>query len=138
MSLTSPITLNVNEDNDDGTTAEVERVYSRQEIYNGRSVYTTDASSPLAREILGFYATPAKPSGNILGTSKASFKITRDVEVPGADGVANYTRPNIWEVVNSRPAGANEAFCKADRMALVAILMDDVLCDQLFVHGRTQ
>lgn len=137
MSQSQTITLNVNEDNDDGTTADVIKAFDRQESYNGRSLYTTNDSTSLAREFLGLYASQAKPSGNILGTDKASVKTTRDVVVPGADGVANYTRPIIYEVNSSIPAGADPLLVKAERMKLVAVLMDDTVMDQLIGHNRT-
>lgn len=137
MSQLPTITLNVNEDNDDGTTAEIERVFDREESYNGRSLYTTNSSNSLDRETFGLYASKAKPSGNILGTNKASVKTTRDCSVPGADGVAVYTRPIIYKLEGSVPAGADTLLVKAERMKMVALLMDDSVMDQLVNNQRT-
>jgi hypothetical protein len=137
MSQAEQFTLNVNEDNDDGTTAEVEKIFHRKEVYNGRSLYTTDASSSLARETLGLYASPAKPSGNILGTNKASVKTTCDCSVPGADGVAVYTKPIILKLEASIPAGADTTLVKAELMKLAAVMQDDSIMDQLIANQRT-
>jgi len=137
MSQPNPINLDVNEDNDDGTTATVSKSFERQETHNGRSVWTTNASTPLNREVLGLYASAPKPSGNILGTSKATVKTTRDCQVPGADGVANYTRPIIFETKSSIPAGADPVLVKAERMKQAALLMDDEVMDQLILNQRT-
>lgn len=137
MSQASTITLEVNEDNDDGSTSLVTKTFDRKESYNGRSLYTTNASTSLLRETLGLYATDPKPSGNILGTSKASVKTTLDVSVPGADGVAVYTRPLIWEVSVSVPLGATDADILAERMKMVTLLMDDSVMDQLVLNQRT-
>lgn len=136
MSQADTITLVVNEDNDDGTTAEVTTSYHRKESYNGRSVYTTDASTSLARETLGLYASDAKPSGNILGTNKASIKTTRDVSVPGADGVASYTKPVIWKLEGSIPAGADAAIVKAELMKIAKCAMTDSVMNELVLHQR--
>jgi len=137
MSQPTTITLAVNEDNDDGTTAEVSIVFDRQEVYNGRSVYTTDLSSSIARETIGLYASPPKPSGNVLGTGKCSVKVTTDVSVPGADGVAVYTKPIIWKIEGSVPVGASPAIVKAERMKLAALLIRDDVMVQLVNNQRT-
>lgn len=137
MSQPNPIVLSVNEDNDDGTTAEITRIFEQQEVYNGRSVYTTNDSTPLDRETLSLYASAAKPSGNILGTNKASVKTTRDCTVPGADGVANYTKPIIWKLEGSIPAGASTSLVKAELMKIVALAQTNEVMDQLINNQRT-
>jgi len=119
------ITLSVNEDNDDGTTAEVEHSYQRYEEYLNRSIYIGENHVPAARDIIGMYRTFPKVNGNFKGVEKSSLKATKDIVVNGVDGLAQLTSPLIGEVNFSIPVGATDSDVLLLRMKLVAAIMND-------------
>jgi hypothetical protein len=129
--LDNTITLNVNEDNDDGTTAAISYPFSRYEEYLNRSTYIHGGHSPVSRDLMAFYRTFPKVSGNFRGVSKSSVKFTTDVVVPGVDGVAQLTAPIIIEFNISVPVGASNAAVRIGRQKLVAILSNDSVMDAL-------
>lgn len=131
------ITLSVNDDNDDGTTAEVEVVFARFDEYQNRSEYISDAHTVASRDKLGFYRTFPKPSGNFRGTAKSAVKITKDFSVAGVDATTTLIIPAIIDVGFSFPVGTTAAERLELRMRMVAALLDDTimvpLIDQLMV-----
>lgn len=119
------ITLSVNEDNDDGTTAEVDHVYQRYEEYLNRSIYIGETHVPAARDTIGMYRTFPKTNGNFKGVEKTSLKFTKDIVVDGVDGLAQLTSPLIGEVSFSMPVGATDAEKVLLRMKMVAAIAND-------------
>lgn len=130
MSQDNTITLTVDEANDGAGTADVDHVYERFETFNTRSVYHHSTHQPDMRNMLGFYRTPAKRSGNRRGSQKSSVKFTWDVIVPGVDGT-NIVETHYIEVNTSIPLGVTSAEAKARRQHVVAILDDDTIMDTL-------
>lgn len=131
------ITLSVNHDNDDGTTATIPYTFSRYEEFQNRSQYIESNHTLALRNMLGLYRTPPKVSGNFRGTAKSSVKFTKDFSVPGVDASSEIIVPGICEVSFSLPVGVTAAESKEIRMAMVALLQDDTvmvsLTDQLMV-----
>jgi len=131
------ITLDVNTDNDDGTTATVEAVFTRFEEYLNRSVYIHSNHTLGLRETLNLYRTLPKPSGNFRGTAKSAVKFTKDYSVPGNDAATTIVAPSLGEASFSFPVGMTPAQTLEQRMRLCAlILLDSVmvpLTDQLMV-----
>lgn len=130
MSQDNVITLNVDENNDGSTTPNADHVYSRFDTFNTRSVYHHATHMPDFRNILGFYRTAAKRSGNRRGSQKSTVKFTWDVTVPGVDGV-DIVDTHYIEVNSSIPLGVSAADVRARRQHVVSILDNDVIMDAL-------
>lgn len=124
-------TLSVDEDNDGGTTAAVDQIYSRYDEYQNRSVYIGENHSLSLRNTIGLYRTPPKRNGNFLGMAKSAFKITQDYSVVGADAVSSVVSPGLVDVGFSFPVGLTPAQTKALRMRAAAMLLDDNLMEPL-------
>lgn len=125
------IVLAVNEDNDDGTTAEVNHTYTRYDEYQNRSIYISGTHSPSARNTMAFYRSFPSVNGNFKGVQKSSVKFTEDVVVDGVDGVAQLSAPVILEVNFSYPVGLTASDKVIYRQKLVAALSDDSIMDNL-------
>lgn len=122
--LSNTITLPIDILNN-GTAVNFE--YSRYDEYQNRSVYISGNHSLVARDSISFFRSFPKPSGNFKGVMKTSFKITKDIQVSGVDGVANLTSPIIIEVKLSLPVGATTAQLITERQKVIALLDDDSL-----------
>lgn len=119
------IVLAVDEANDATT---VNHTYTRQDYYLNRSLYISSTHANDARDTLGLYRTYAKASGNFKGVNKSSIKFTKDIVVPGVDGVSDITSPMILEVSFSLPVGFTAAQSVLLRQHAVALLdRDDVM-----------
>lgn len=131
------IVLDVNDDNDDGTTPTVEVTMTRFDEYQNRSEYISDTHTISVRDKLGLYRTQPKQSGNFRGTAKSAVKFTTDHSVAGVDAATTIIAPAIVEVGFSFPVGMTAAQCLVMRMKAVALLQDDTvmvpLTDQLMV-----
>lgn len=129
------ITLSVNHDGDDGTTAKVSRPYNRYDEYQNRSIYIGDSHTLAMRDQMGLYRTQPKVAGNFRGTAKSAVKFTRDFEVPGSDASTVLVVPGIVEVSFSTPVGVTPAQSLELRRTAVALLEDETviagLVDQL-------
>jgi hypothetical protein len=127
MSLSSSFTLSVNDDNDDGSTAEVEIDYAEFSSYLNRSEYISEYHTLAARDKLGFYRTLPKTSGNFRGVAKSAVKFTKDYEVAGVDAETTNIAPGIVEVNFAFPVGVTPADALELRMRAVALLQDDTI-----------
>jgi len=131
------ITLDVNTDNDDGTTATVESIFTRFEEYLNRSVYIHTDHSLAMRNMLGLYRTIPKASGNFRGTAKSAVKVTKDFSVAGVDAATTNVAPSLAEANFSFPVGMTPAQTLEQRMCLAAMILFDTvmvpLTDQLMV-----
>jgi hypothetical protein len=131
------ITLSVNTDNDDGTTAEVDSVFTRFEEFQNRSEYIHSNHTLSVRNKLGFYRTTPKKNGNFVGVAKSAFKVTKDHEVDGVDATTSNVAPAIVDVGFSFPLGMTPAQTLEMRMTAAAMILDDSvmvpLTDQLMV-----
>jgi hypothetical protein len=134
--LDNTITIDVNEDNDDGTTPAVEVVYSRFTEAENRSEYISADHTALNRDKLGFYRTFPKANGKYRGSEKTSMKITEDFDVPSTEVDVDITAPQIGEISFSSPVGLTSDQKKAFRMRFVALLSDDELMEKW--HGSQQ
>jgi hypothetical protein len=126
--LDNTITLAVDEENDDSTT---NHVYSRYEEYQNRSLYIGASHALDDRDMIGFYRTNPKASGNFKGVAKSAVKLTKDITVDGVDGVASLTSPIIIEIGFSVPVGATSAERILARQTMLAALDDDTLMEKL-------
>jgi len=129
--LDNVITLQVNDDADDGTTALVPTPYSRHSEYGNRSMYIATSHSVEAKNTLSFYRSAEKRNGNFKGVAKTSFKLSSDKTVLGVDGVSQLTAPLIVEVNFALPVGVNQADVIALRQTAVALLGEPGIMDQL-------
>lgn len=127
------ITLTVDENNDGGTTANVDYVYNRFDTFTGRSVFNSNNHSEDSRETLSLYRTSAKASGLFRGVRKTAFKFTTDVQVVGTDGVSLITSPIITEVKMSIPLGATAEQAMLERQKALAFLDADNLSGELAI-----
>lgn len=99
----------------------VNQLFTRDEEYVNRSVYTGPDHSLVSRQTLGFYRTPVKKSGTDLGTAKSSFKLTEDVTVLNSVG-ASVLKPAIVNVDASFPVGITAAVALELRQRAIAVL----------------
>jgi len=131
------IALDVNDDNDDGTTPVVTATYSRYDEYQNRAEYIAEDHTLALRNKLGIYRTFPKPSGNFLGVAKSAIKFTQDYSLAGADATTTITAPGIIEVSFSLPVGMTPAQTLELRMRVAAMIVTDAvmapLNDQLAV-----
>lgn len=131
------ITLAVDVDNDGGTTAAVDSVFTRFDEYQNRSEYIHANHSVAVRDKLGFYRTFPKANGNFRGTQKCAVKFTKDYAIAGVDSETSLIRPAIGETGFSIPVGLTPAQTLEFRMRMVAILLNDAvmvpLMDQLMI-----
>lgn len=125
------ITLPVDNANDGNT---VDQSYSRYDEYQNRTTYVGENHSPANRDQIAMYRSFPTKSGNFKGTSKSAVKLTEDVSVPGADGVATLTVPCIAEVSFSIPVGMPATKVLELRQRIIALLDDDQIMDDLSVR----
>lgn len=123
---TSTITLAVNVDNDDGTTAAIDKIYSLFDASpQNRVDYISESHTLALRDTLKLYRTPPKKSGNFRGTAKTAVKFTEDFEVDGVDSTTTVTAPGILDISFSCPIGMTPAQTLEMRMNAVALLQDN-------------
>lgn len=131
------ITLSVDTDNDGGTTAAVDAIFSRYHEYDNRSEYIASDHSLAARNMLGLYRTQPKPNGNFKGMARSAVKNTKDFEVAGVDAVTTIVAPAIANTDFNFPVGMTPEQTLEMRMLHIAALIDDLimvpLTDQLMV-----
>jgi len=131
------LTISVNVDNDDGTTALVDKLFTRFDEFQNRSEYIAATHTLGMRDKLGLYRTFPKESGNFKGVAKSAIKVTRDYEVPGKDSTTTVVAPSIVNVEYNNPVGMTPAQTLEMRMTAIAIQLDDVIMialnDQLMV-----
>lgn len=126
--LANTLTLSVDVNND-GTPQNQD--YLRREEFKDRSIYIGPDHAPELKNLLGFYRTFPKQSGNFRGTCKSSFKFTKEIPVPGVDSTTSLVVPVILEVSFSTPLGTSEAVRKELRQRAVAVLDDDSLMENV-------
>lgn len=126
--LDNTITLSVDYLNDSNTTDEV---YSRQDEFQNRSVYTGPDHTLSERDTMSFYRTYPKQSGNFRGTAKSAIKFSQDVQVDGVDASTSVNAVEIGEISFSLPVGTTAAAAKILRQRMIAALDDDTLMAKL-------
>lgn len=129
------ITLLVNDDNDDGTTAVVTEVFNRAQEFLDRSVYFNELHSMEMRNTLGLYRTFPKPTSAFRGTAKSAVKVTEDQVVNGTDASTSIVAPAIANADFSFPVGMSDAAKLKVRMRLIAVLLDDAIMVPLINQG---
>jgi hypothetical protein len=138
MSQPTTFTLDVNEDNDDGTTAAVTYTFTRSNTFENRVEYIESQSSLSMRDKIGLYRTMQKQNGNFRGVARTAVKITKDYEVPGVDAETTIVSPGVIDIGFNFPVGLTAAQTLALRMRACAMIMEDTimvpLTDQLIVH----
>lgn len=131
MSLDSPFTLSVNTDNDDGTTAAVDKTFTHYSTNGDKSTYISDSHEVDARDVLNFFRTPPKSNGYTRGVARSSFKLTKDVSVPGVDQSINIVQPSIVEVKFNFPLGMTDAQRTEHRMVAATLILNNVIMKNL-------
>lgn len=100
----------------------VNQVYTRDEEYLNRAVYTGASNTLSLRDLLSTYRTKPKKSGNFNGVGKAEFKFTQDYAVPGVDLTTTIVAPALIDVSTSFPVGITVANCMEMRQRAIAFL----------------
>lgn len=131
MSLPDQITLSVDEDNDGGTTPNVNHVYDRAEVFDGRSQYYGANHSVVLNDTLTFSRSKPKVNGEYLGACKSTAKFTKTIEVDGQTTGVTLRKPIILECSFSIPAGADPAEIVLARQKMVTLLDTDAIMDPL-------
>lgn len=112
-----------------GTT--VDKVFTRYDEYQNRSVYVSPSHTMESRDTLSFYRTQPKPSGNFKGVSKVAAKFSEDKLVTGADGVSQLTAPLIVDIAASIPVGVSWAQVLKKLQEAIALLDQDAIMSPL-------
>lgn len=128
--LANTISIDVNHDNDNGTTPAITEVFDRYEEYLNRSVYVHSAHTLGAKDILSFYRTQPKPAGTFKGMAKTAVKFTKDLTVADSAG-GTITAPAIVQVSFSIPVGATDEEKLLLRQRVVALLCEDAIMTEL-------
>lgn len=128
--LDNTMTIQVDQLGNDVLVAET---YERFDSGNNFSLYRGENHSMESRDLLGFYRTFPKPSGNFKGVARSSFKFTTDKVVTGVDGLAQLTAPIIIEVSFSKPVGVTDADLLHARERVAALLQDQTVMRDLNV-----
>lgn len=141
--MSDQLTLSINHDNDDGSTAELEKaydLYENTEVHN-RAVYTSSSHTPSARDQIALYRTPAKPAGNFAGQRKSAIRLTRDFSVSTLDATGTVKAPAIIGSNFSFPEGMTDAEELELRMTHIAMLQEEAvmyaLTRNLRIYGFT-
>lgn len=94
------------------------------------STYVTSEHTTSLRDMLQWYRTASKPSGNFRGTKKVALKFTVDRSVTARDG-SLIIAPEIWQLSGSIPEGvvwSEEDYISSDiplhRLATLAKNLD--------------
>lgn len=125
------IVLAVDEANN-GTT--IDHTFERYEETQNRSLYVAASHEPTKREMIALYRSMPTRAGNFKGVQKSSFKITKDVNIPGVDNTTEVASAVIIEVNFSVPAGyAPEELLKW-RQTVLALLDNDTIMDKLNIQ----
>lgn len=118
------ITLAVDKLNNGTPTSEV---FTRHSESVDKTVYRGPDHTVSSPNTLTLYRTLPKRSGDFLGTSKVSIKLSETVSVVNGAG-ETVSVPNIVEVSFSNPVGVSAAIMKAQRQrALAALDLDTVM-----------
>lgn len=122
------ITLPVDLANTGSTT---DAVFTRVEEYLNRSVYKSATHSLLMRDLMAFYRSVPKKSGNFNGVAKSAVKFTVDKEVEGVDSSTTVIAPLIGEISFSVPLGTTAAEAMELRQRMIAALDNDTIMVKL-------
>jgi hypothetical protein len=109
----------------------VNQEYVRNEETINRSTYRGPGGTLQSRNIMQFYRTAPKRSGDYLGSAKVTVKFTVDVSVPNASGSGEVVSPQIGEINLSIPVGTTAVEMLALRQHLIAVLDRDDLMGPL-------
>jgi hypothetical protein len=109
-------------DNDGGTTAAVSVTLTRHADELNKSTYRTAShNDTVQQDLLSFYRTAAKRSGEFLGTEKTAIKRTKTVIVKNASGL-DVKAPSIVNLDFSLPYGMTIAQKLATLMETIGYL----------------
>lgn len=117
------ITLSVDPANNETIVAEL---FTRHEEQINRSTYVGPGHTAASSNMMQLYRTLPKRSGDYLGSSKVSVKLTRTRTVGNAAGL-DIPAQDIAEVSFSIPVGVTATEMLATRQRLIAILDDDAV-----------
>lgn len=109
----------------------VNNVYSRNEEFQNRSVYIGTDHTLIARNMLAFYRTQPKKSGNFPGVAKVAVKLTQDFSIPGVDTTTTLITPGIIETTFSLPVGLTDAQVIELTQRMIATLDTAAVIDAL-------
>lgn len=98
------------------------RVYTRMEEYQNRSVYKGPSHSFTNRDTLGFYRTFPKQTTTENGVAKSAGKLTQDISVPGRDSSVTLIKPMIGDFSFNIPVGATSAQTLEFRQRMIAAI----------------
>lgn len=114
----------------------VDHAYTRHTSVAGRSVYVAASHVIGWKDMLSFYATENKPSGNFKGVLKVATKFVWDRVVLGVDGT-NIVAPIIVHNQASIPVGVTAADMLVARQRNIALQDMDSIMTLLWSQGMT-
>jgi hypothetical protein len=105
--------------------------YTRFDEASNRSTYIGPNHTLLVSDQLTFYRSFPKRSGNFNGSGKCRVKISRDVNVPGADKSSSLSASAIMEMALSLPVGISSQEVIEMLQTMVALLSSRNVMDPL-------
>lgn len=126
------IVLAVDYDGNDVTSNET---WSNFDRLTNKSIYHSDAHTPILRDEMDLYRTMPKETASYYGTQKAAIKFSSDEVVSTPDGSTTRS-PGILQLSGSRPVGFSDAgWAKLLERVRAAIQHEDFLV-RLFSKGE--
>lgn len=110
----------------------VNAVFTREDFTSNKSTYHGPLYSMTHPDILNFRRSPVHPTSVNKGITKVGIKLSKGMDVEGADGVSEVTLAMIADINFHIPVGVTAADSKEFRMRMAAVLMDDSIMDKLF------
>lgn len=130
MSQSDPLIISVDAANN---SLPANETYNRStSLGENRILYRLDGTDPDDRDELSLARSFPKRSGNFRGVKRTSCKFTKDIAVPGVDGV-NVSTAIIVECSFSIPIGTPDATVLHLRQKVVGMLDNDTIMDKLNV-----
>lgn len=110
---------------------DVDCAYKRHVESTNRTVYISPDHTLVLPDLLTFFRTDVKKSGNFMGVAKTAAKFSQMILVPGVDSTTSISAPIIMEMSYSIPVGATPEQVLLARQRMVALNDLDIVMDEL-------
>lgn len=134
--MTQPATIEITVDYDGGGVGTpITEEWSNFDRLSNRSVYHSDAHTPILRDTLTIYRTLPKPTPTFYGVQKSAVKLSLDVSVAIPNGETTRS-PIIFEMSASIPVGATPADVLKQEERLKGLIYNRDFMTRLFEKGE--
>lgn len=134
--MTQPATIELTVDYDgEGSGTAATEEWSNFDRLSNRSVYHSDAHTPILRDTLTIYRTLPKPTPTFYGVQKSAVKLSMDVTVAIPNGETTRS-PIIFELSASIPVGASSADVLKQEERIKGLIYNRDFMTRLFEKGE--